>query len=68
MVMGRVKFYNVDKGFGFIIPDEGGDDVFVHARDLESSDLQFLGNKQKVSYELREHKGKFTATKIKVLD
>ena len=51
MRQGTVKFYNSQKGFGFIAPDEGGDDVFVHATALERADIRGLADGQKVSFD-----------------
>jgi len=51
MTPGTVKFYNETKGYGFIEPDGGGTDVFVHATALERSGLTTLSEGQKVSYE-----------------
>jgi CspA family cold shock protein len=48
---GTVKFFNADKGFGFITPDNGGADVFVHISDVERSGLSTLSDNQKVSFE-----------------
>jgi cold shock protein len=48
---GTVKFFNTDKGFGFITPDNGGADVFVHISDVERSGLSTLSDNQKVSFE-----------------
>ncbi|PCI05740.1 MAG: cold-shock protein [Hyphomicrobiales bacterium] len=48
---GVVKFFNMDKGFGFITPDEGGNDVFVHISAVQDSGLQSLAENQKVSFE-----------------
>ena len=50
MTSGTVKFYNDQKGFGFIAPDDGGTDVFVHATALERSGMRILNEGQKVSY------------------
>jgi len=52
MATGTVKWFNTTKGFGFIAPDEGGKDVFVHISAVERSGLQGLADDQKVSYEL----------------
>jgi len=49
-----VKWFNTTKGFGFIAPDDGGKDVFVHISAVERSGLQGLNENQKVSYELRD--------------
>ncbi|RZI58972.1 MAG: cold-shock protein [Zymomonas sp.] len=48
---GTVKFFNADKGFGFITPDNGGADVFVHISDVERSGMSSLSDNQKVSFE-----------------
>jgi len=53
MPTGTVKWFNATKGFGFIAPDTGGKDVFVHISALERSGLSNLEDNQKVSYELR---------------
>ena len=51
MQLGTVKFYNSQKGFGFIAPDDGGNDVFVHATALERAGMQDLNEGQKVSFD-----------------
>jgi CspA family cold shock protein len=51
MVTGKVKFYSVQKGFGFIQPDDGGKDVFVHATALERAGMPGLVEGQKVSFD-----------------
>ena len=51
MITGTVKFYNDQKGFGFIAPDGGGNDVFVHATALERAGMRSLTQGQKVSFE-----------------
>ena len=53
MATGTVKWFNPTKGFGFIAPDEGGKDVFVHISAVERSGLTGLADNQKVSYELQ---------------
>lgn len=54
MDTGTVKFYNSQKGYGFIAPDNGGKDVFVHATALERAGLQGLNEGQKVSFDTAE--------------
>lgn len=54
MDTGTVKFYNTQKGFGFIAPDNGGKDVFVHATALERAGIQTLNEGQKVSFDTAE--------------
>lgn len=52
MIQGTVKFFNTTKGFGFISPDDGGKDAFVHISAVERSGLSTLNEGQKVTYEL----------------
>lgn len=52
MSTGTVKFFNPDKGFGFIAPDEGGGDVFVHVTALQRSGIDTLQEGQKLSFEI----------------
>ena len=52
MITGTVKFYNSTKGFGFITPDQGGKDAFVHVSAIERAGLTGLGEGQKLSYDL----------------
>lgn len=54
MQTGTVKFYNDQKGFGFIAPDNGGNDVFVHATALERAGMRGLNEGQKVSFDTQE--------------
>lgn len=54
MPNGTVKWFNTTKGYGFIAPDDGGSDVFVHISAVEKSGLTGLADNQKVSYELEE--------------
>ena len=66
MATGKVKWYNSQKGYGFIAPDDGGKDVFVHATALEAAGLRSLNDGQAVSYELASDRGKTSATQLKV--
>ncbi len=54
MTTGTVKFFNTTKGFGFIMPDDGSKDVFVHISAVESSDLGYLTDGQKVSFDVEQ--------------
>ena len=56
MPLGRVKWFNEQKGYGFIAPDEGGSDVFVHIRAVERSGLPTLTEDQRVEFELVRNK------------
>jgi CspA family cold shock protein len=68
MTPGTVKFYNYQKGFGFITPDAGGKDVFVHATALERAGMRTLNEGQKVTFELERDKrsGKMSAGNLAV--
>jgi CspA family cold shock protein len=68
MATGIVKWFNGTKGYGFIQPDAGGADVFVHISAVERAGLRDLREAQKVSYELATEKGKTSAVNIKVID
>ena len=69
MTNGTVKFYNSQKGFGFIQPDDGGKDVFVHATALERAGLHGLNEGQKVSFDLVADRrtGKSSADNLKAV-
>ena len=65
MATGVVKWFNGQKGFGFIQPDEGGGDVFVHISAVERAGMNNLHEGQKVSYELeRDQRGKTSAAQL----
>ncbi len=68
MATGTVKWFNPTKKFGFIAPDAGGPDVFVHISALEAAGLKHLNDGQKVSYELATSKGKQSAVNLKVME
>ncbi len=68
MATGTVKFFNMNKGFGFIAPDAGGKDVFVHISAVERSGLASLSDGQKVSFDLeRDRQGRDSATNLKAV-
>jgi len=67
MATGKVKWYNSQKGYGFIAPDDGGKDVFVHATALEAAGLRGLNDDQAISYELQEDRGKTSAGNLKLV-
>jgi CspA family cold shock protein len=65
MPIGTVKFFNADKGYGFIAPDNGGNDSFVHISAVERAGLSTLTQNQRVSYELEEdRRGKMSAVNL----
>ncbi|MBN8819490.1 MAG: cold-shock protein [Sphingomonas sp.] len=57
MPIGTVKFFNTEKGYGFIAPEDGGNDAFVHITAVERSGLATLNKDQRVSYELQADRG-----------
>ena len=68
MANGTVKWFNPNKGFGFIQPDDGGNDVFVHITAVQAAGLQGLDDNQKVSYEMEAgNNGKESATDLKLV-
>ena len=65
MITGTVKFFNADKGYGFIAPDGGGNDAFVHISAVERAGMRTLDKDQKVSYELeKDQRGKMSAVNL----
>lgn len=67
VAIGTVKWFNATKGFGFIVPQEGGKDVFVHITAVQKAGLQGLNENQKVSYDVVMERGKAAATNLKPL-
>ena len=67
MTNGIVKWFNTNKGYGFIQPDNGNKDVFVHISAVEKSGLKTLLENQKVSFEIKQDKGRSSAGNIKVI-
>jgi CspA family cold shock protein len=70
MATGTVKWFNATKGYGFIQPEDGGKDVFVHISAVEAAGLRGLDENQKVSYELERDKrsGKESAGRLKAAE
>ena len=66
MTIGTVKFFNETKGYGFIQPDDGGKDAFVHISAVERSGMRTLDKEQRVEYDLEEDRtGKMSAVNIR---
>ncbi|WP_309661968.1 cold-shock protein [Sphingomonas sp.] len=69
MPIGTVKFFNQQKGFGFIQPEDGGADSFVHISDVERSGMSTLNENQRLSYDIeQDERGKMRATNLKSAD
>lgn len=68
MANGTVKWFNPTKGYGFIAPQDGTNDVFVHISALEKAGLHGLNEGQKVSYEIATNKGKASAANLKLAE
>jgi CspA family cold shock protein len=66
MANGTVKWFNTTKGFGFIMPQGGGPDVFVHITAVQAAGLRGLNDGQEVSYEVVMERGKAAATNLKL--
>lgn len=65
MPIGTVKFFNIDKGYGFIAPDNGGNDSFVHISAVEQAGMATLEKDQRVSFELEtDRRGKQSAVNL----
>jgi len=67
MSTGTVKWFNTTKGYGFIQPEDGDKDVFVHISAVERAGLRGLNEGQRVSYQLKEERGKTAAVDLKAL-
>ena len=68
MKTGSVKWFNPSKGYGFITPDGGGKDIFVHISALETSGIKNLSENQKVSFDEARNKDRISAGNIKLID
>ncbi len=65
MPIGKVKFFNASKGYGFIAPEDGGNDAFVHISAVEKAGMATLNQDQRVSYELQQdQRGKTSAVNL----
>lgn len=67
MASGTVKWFNATKGYGFIQPEDGGSDVFVHISAVERAGLRSLNEGQRLEYELQTERGKTAAVNLKSL-
>ena len=67
MSVGTVKFFNTSKGFGFIRPDDGSKDVYIHVSTIEKAGLAVLSEGQKVSFEVANASGKDAAVDLKLV-
>jgi CspA family cold shock protein len=66
MATGTVKWFNAQKGFGFIQPEDGGKDVFVHITAVQAAGLQSLDENQRVAYEVVTERGKQAAANLRL--
>ena len=66
MAIGTVKWFNATKGYGFIMPQDGGKDVFVHITAVQAAGLRGLNEGQRVSYEVNIERGKEAATNLQL--
>ena len=66
--IGKVKWFNPNKGYGFITPEDESKDIFVHSSALEKSSIRILIEGQKVSYNIAKNKGRTSAVNIKIVE
>ena len=66
MIKGKVKWFNFKKGYGFIQPEDGSKDVFVHKTALKNSGIESLDEGQEITFEIAEEHGKNSAVTLKV--
>ena len=67
MTTGVVKWFNAKKGYGFIQPEDGGKDVFIHASALEAAGISKLDEGDRISYELASNNGKTCASNVQII-
>ncbi len=65
MPLGKVKWFNAQKGYGFITDDKNEKDIFLHVSALEESKLRVLRENQRIQFEIKEEKGKLKAINLK---
>ncbi len=65
MAKGKVKWFNYNKGYGFIAPDDGSKDVFVHVSEVEKAGIDNLSEGQEITYEIKSENGKNSAVDLK---
>ena len=68
MATGTVKWFNPNKGYGFIAPEDGQKDVFVHISAVEKANINSLNEGQKLEYELAQNNGKTSAVDLKIVE
>ena len=68
MAQGTVKWFNTQKGYGFISPDNGKKDIFIHISALQSSGISSLNENDKISYDEARNNGRISAANVKLLD
>ena len=68
MSTGKLKWYNAAKGFGSIVPDEGGNDVFVHVSAFKEANITKVDPRHTMEYVIADHKGKPVATQLKLVE
>ena len=66
-MIGTVKWYNPMKGYGFIMPEDGSKDVFVHKTSIEKAGLRIINEGQKLNFEIATNKGKSSAVNLKII-
>ena len=67
MAIGTVKWFNTTKEYGFIVPQDGGKDVFVHITAVQAAGMRGLNEGQKISYDVAMERGKASATNLKAV-